>query len=95
MFKKGDYVLATKYPDGDPGDPWAIGFYDEERNGRHFIVDYKGEQFRAGGYRRVGKITPEFAAWLLHASPVLEKSPPGTVDIWGMMTPRSRGEYEE
>lgn len=20
----GDYVLATKYSDGDPGDPWAL-----------------------------------------------------------------------
>ena len=83
---KGDYVLATKYADGDPGDPWGIGFYDREEHGRHFILDGKGENIRAGGFRRAGKITEEFGAWLLlEAARVLEKSPPGTVNLWGMM----------
>jgi len=27
-MKHGDYVLATKYRDGDPQDHWAVGFYD-------------------------------------------------------------------
>lgn len=35
----GAYVLATKYADGDPGDPWALGFYNGEKNGRHYVLD--------------------------------------------------------
>jgi len=49
-----DYVLATKYGDGDPMDPFAVGFYDGEKyEGRHFVVDRDGKQFRAARYRTV------------------------------------------
>jgi len=30
-IKKGDYVLATKYSDGDPKDHFAVGFFDKMR----------------------------------------------------------------
>lgn len=26
---RGDYALTTKYNDGDPKDPWDVGFYTE------------------------------------------------------------------
>ncbi len=56
----GDYVLATKYSDGDPQDHWAVGFYSHTTgNGyhmRHFVVDNHGVQFRANGFRRLAKI---------------------------------------
>lgn len=29
-FSKGDYVLASKYHDGDTGDQYAVGFYDSQ-----------------------------------------------------------------
>lgn len=92
MIERGDYVLATKYDDGDPGDNWAVGFYDRQENGRHYVVDGEGNQCRFSGYRRVGKITAEYGGWLLSAASVLEKSPPGTVNLWGMATPLARGE---
>lgn len=92
MIEKGQYVLATKWNDGDPGDNWAVGYYDREENGRHFVVDGDGNNIRAGGYRRVGKISPEYGNWLLgQAAKVLEKSPPGTVNLWTMATPRAFG----
>ena len=28
----GEYVLATKYSDGDPGDEWAVGFLKARMN---------------------------------------------------------------
>jgi hypothetical protein len=52
----GDYVLATKYEDGDPGDAWALGFYDGERGGRYYVLDDNGNQIRGNGYRRISRI---------------------------------------
>lgn len=88
--QKGDYVLATKFNDGDPGAHWGVGYYDREENGRHYIVDGDGKQLRANGFRRVGHITPEYGRWLLSAAQTLEASPPGAVDLWGMMGIRAK-----
>lgn len=57
---KGNYVLATKWGDGDPQDEFCIGFFDRyERptslSGRYFVLDDKGSQFRANGFRRCEK----------------------------------------
>jgi len=52
---KGDYVLATKYSDGDPLDHWAVGFYDgttEHMRPRHHVIDGDGQRFRVNGFRR-------------------------------------------
>jgi hypothetical protein len=96
MPDEGEYVLATKWNDGDPGDAWAVGFYDCERDGRHFVKDGNGNNIRAGGYRRVARITAEYGNWLLGmAAPILEKSPPGTVSLWGMGTPRAFGQDQD
>jgi hypothetical protein len=67
-IKKGDYVLATKYSDGDSRDHWAVGFYDRANGDRHFAVGNDGEQLRANGFRRIGRIAPEAGAWLLENS---------------------------
>ena len=50
-LKKGDYVLATTWSDGDPRDQWAIGLYDgpcKQVPGRSLVVDNNGKQFRPG-----------------------------------------------
>jgi len=86
---KGEYVLATKFSDGDPGDHWGVGFYDRLENGRHYIVDRAGQQIRGGGFRRAGRITVEVGIWLLSAAKSLEASPPGTVNLWTMLTERA------
>lgn len=84
----GDYVLATKYDDGDPGDTWAVGFYDGERDGRHYVKDATGAQIRVNGFRRVARIRADVGTWLISvAAPYLERSPPGTVNLWTMLTP--------
>jgi len=62
----GDYVLATKYSDGDPGDHWCVGFYDGLKYGdRHFVIDNDGKQFRANGFRRVENISDAEGRWLI------------------------------
>lgn len=89
----GDYVLATKWSDGDPGDPWALGFYDGidlylPSTPRHMVKDSSGKTIRPGGYRRVARIRKDVGAWLLNvAAKQLEQSPPGTVNMWKMLTP--------
>jgi len=73
-LKKGDYVLATKYSDGDARDHWCVGFYDGESRDRHFVVDSSGNSFRASGFRRVKKITTTRGKWLLDSSQSIELS---------------------
>lgn len=95
----GDYVLATKWSDGDPGDPWALGFYAGELDmnndreqikvaPRYLVNDSAGRTIRPNGYRRVAPIRKDVGAWLLNvAAKQLEASPPGTVNLWTMLTP--------
>ena len=70
----GDYVLATKYHDGDPGDQWSVGFYDGCRNEHHFVVDNAGNHFRGNGFRRVAKISRECGVALVAHIPIIERS---------------------
>lgn len=86
----GDYVLATKYHDGDPGDNWALGFYDGvlDTQGRHYVKDSAGRQIRGNGFRRVARVRPDVGRWMLEvAAKQLEACPPGTVNLWTMLTP--------
>lgn len=69
-MKIGDYVLATKYSDGDPLDQWCVGFYhgitDPHYNPVRFdVVDSGGKLFRRNGFRRCEVITREQGEWLL------------------------------
>ena len=83
----GEYCLATKWYDGDPGDHWGVGFYAGTENGRHYLKDGYGNQIRANGFRRVAPIKPEVGAWLLSIAKQLEAAPPGAVNLWTMLTP--------
>ena len=96
MINIGDYVLATKYSDGDPGDPWALGFYDgsyspgQGLQELHLVKNSKGECIRPSGYSRVARVREDVGAWLLNvAAKQLEQSPAGTVNLWTMLTPQA------
>lgn len=65
-LKSGDYVLATKWSDGDPQDHWFVGVYEYcDERGRHYILDSDGRNVRGNGFRRAQKITPERGEWIL------------------------------
>ncbi len=86
--KIGDYVLATKFSDGDPGDPWAIGFYagldmSVPSSPRHMVKDSTGKNIRPNGYRNVGRITHEIGDWLWANRDNLERAP-SKINLWGM-----------
>lgn len=56
----GDYVLATKYADGDPGDQWCVGWLTgttAHDPPRYDVVDNDGQLFRGNGFRRAERIT--------------------------------------
>lgn len=84
----GDYVLATKYSDGDPQDQWAVGFYAGV-TAQHYdpprfdVVDSKGKQFRGNGFRRVERIAPERGAWILKHTRDIELS---GMPVWHFAT---------
>ena len=85
----GDYVLATKYKDGDPNDPWCVGFVYELMDDRILVDDGNGHTFRLNGFRRAHRITQQFGDWLINEG-VLDRISllpmPSYVqlNIWGM-----------
>lgn len=55
---------------------------------RHLVNDNSGKTIRPNGYRRVARVRKDVGAWLLNvAAKQLEASPPGTVNLWTMLTP--------
>ena len=78
QLQKGDYVLATKYGDGDPQDHWCVGFFDSMlgKTGldRYNIVDFEGKLFRGNGFRRAKKISKARGEFLLKHAKEIEMS---------------------
>lgn len=77
LVEKGDYVLGTKYRDGDPYDGYAVGFYDgcfdHFGQTRHLVVDGEGKQFRANGFRRVERISSQLGEWIVTNQRAIER----------------------
>ena len=74
-IKKGDYVIGTKYSDGDPMDQFAIGLFSGMTwHGRFNIVDNDGNLFRGNGFRRVKKISGKVGRELVKQIPFIESS---------------------
>ena len=69
MIQVGDYVLATKYRDGDPKDHWVVGFFSgvlpKATGNRYMVADADGKEFRGNGFRRIQKISAQRGKWLL------------------------------
>jgi hypothetical protein len=68
-LQEGDYVLATKYGDGDPCDQFCVGFFAGMCRERYLVVDGDGKQFRHGGFRRCEKISRYVGETLVRAIP--------------------------
>ncbi len=79
----GDYVLATKWSDGDPKDQWCVGFYKGvlpyETKDRYEVVDNDGNLFRGNGFRRVKKISQRRGEFILSKREQIESS---TKSLW-------------
>ena len=73
-FELGDYVLASKYNDGDPGDHWAVGFYVGSFRDRHLVADSNGALYRYNGFRRMQHISPSRGAWMIEHIPDIDRT---------------------
>jgi len=77
---RGDYVLATKYDDGDPCDHFFVGFFREMLRGdRYLVEDDKGQLARANGFRRCERISRRVGAALCAAAPIFGDRPSKSV----------------
>ena len=70
-LKSGDYVLATKYSDGDPCDHFCVGYFREMMGDRYLVQDANGQLFRAGGFRRCEKISQRVGNALAAIMPII------------------------
>lgn len=71
-LNQGDYILATKYKDGDPCDHFYVGFfngYSDHEPKRFMVVDNEGNNQRGNGFRRAEKITSEEGRKLIELMP--------------------------
>ena len=82
-MEKGDYVIATKFDDGDIHDHWCVGIYDHLMDQydppRHHIVDGCGNPFRNNGFRRCEKIESAVGEKLVEMMPLIDTYSDGCV----------------
>ena len=79
-LKKGDYVLATKYTDGDCRDHWFVGFFRSKcKRGRYDIIDNDGHLIRGNGFRKAQRISPEVGRFLVEH---IEDIDHGSKGLW-------------
>ena len=79
----GDYVLATKYADGDPCDPYCVGIFRGMLCGdRYLVEDNDGQLFRAGGFRRCERIDDRTGAAICNASHIISDKKGPSLWYW-------------
>ena len=93
----GDYVIATKYGDGDPQDHWCVGFYagvtaPHYDPPRYDVVDAEGNQFRGNGFRRVEKIEAKAGRWMLDNARDIEFS---GMSVWDILSQNAEIAHSE
>ncbi len=93
-MEKGDYVLATKYSDGDPADAWCVGYYIAPTAwNRHLVGDANAgpgpNGYRFSGFEYVALIDEELGNWLVRNAVELEKAPP-CINLWAIHEARTK-----
>lgn len=81
-MKVGQYVLVSKWSDGNSKDPWGVGFYKSTENERHFIADNDGNLIRVNGFRRMKKISANEGEYFINNGVDIEIS---GMSIWKIL----------
>lgn len=86
-LQRGDYVLASKYSDGDPFDGFAVGWFDtmlpKPGDPRFMVVDSSGKQYRGNGFRRAERITEDFGNWFCeHVVAIEALTQRSPINLW-------------
>jgi len=69
---RGDYVLATKFSDGDPCDHFFVGFFRKMSNcGRYLVEDNEGKLPRSQGFGRCERISERVGRALCAIMPII------------------------
>lgn len=82
MLCKGDYVLATKWLDGDPCDHFVVGYFKEMLDDRFLVEDGNGNLFRANGFRRCERISERVGRVLVEAIPLISDRTGRSIWYW-------------
>lgn len=69
-----DYVLGTKYSDGDPQDPWYVGFYNSTTKNRFILINELRKNIRPSGFRRAEKISKIRGEFILNNKKNIENN---------------------
>ena len=87
----GDYVLATKFSDGDPHDQWYVGLFvgmlPKICDDRYEVADAHGNRVRGNGFRRARRISLAAGKWLLDHSREISQS---RRSVWGWLREANR-----
>ena len=79
---RGDYVLATKWRDGDPCDHFVVGFFREMLGGKYLVEDGREKLFRRNGFSRCERIRGEVGFLLVNAIPIISDHHGCSVWYW-------------
>ena len=71
IIKVGDYVLATRWSDGDSQDPWCVGFYAGVSETGSHVVSYGDGLSRT--FRKVKKISKARGDFIIKNKPAIER----------------------
>jgi hypothetical protein len=77
----GDYVLGTKYKDGSPMDPFAIGFLSEINNHTNlkYVIISGNKSLECGRCERISMAT---GAALVRVTPLISDIPGHSLWYW-------------
>jgi hypothetical protein len=81
-LREGDYVLATKWSDGDPCDQFAVGYFHGMLEDRFLVAAEDGTLFRASGFRRCERISKRVGHALVDAFPMISDKPGRSLWYW-------------
>lgn len=92
-YKIGDYVVATKYSDGDSKDHFCVGIYNgttEHTPQRYDIVDSDGKSYRGNGFRRIRKVRQDVGQKIIDNLKNIEQS---DRSVWSWVRQFERNYY--
>lgn len=79
-MNKGDYVLATRWSDGDPCDPFAVGYFNGMDGDRFMVVRENGDSL--GRFGRCSKISQRVGSLIVKAMPLIGDRAGRSVWFW-------------
>lgn len=81
-IKIGDYVVATKWRDGDPRYPYSVGYVEFITREGYYLKDHEGRPLNSLAYQRCKKISTTLGKLLHQSVPILEGKKGKSIWYW-------------